>query len=366
MRKHMLTVFVIILVILLSFSSCNILHRHTLGEWQWNGNGHFKECSCGYILAESSSKHIDKDRDEACDFCRYSMKYEINSLQDLSWYLLYYYELNQYEYWQECNMKPHSIHDMNFKNTLTYNEKKTRVNFEEPYFNEYLTALPMHEEYIKSNNEYYLYYKTSWYSQTDVPAKYYSFRTQETVRYGLSDKYCDYEIFTETKSNFKEVNDFYERNSSTDLTKTVYKDSASYDEHTLSSKHETMYAVINNISYFIRYYLNVEFKDDGEVIIPDTSYFDSIHINTENDTVYFNIEKQDGKTFWGEDIRYVIRGSINLKTHNLSYNIKKSYYIDGEIMSYVDYDYNLSLTNDPIYIEFDTNGNFEEVYMESH
>lgn len=363
--KRYLSAF-IALILMLSLSLCEIGHKHTLGEWQYNGSGHFRECSCGYTIAEITSKHIDQNSDDLCDICNYVVKYEINSLYDLSWYLLYYYELSQYDYLQENNMKAHNIHDMNFKNVLTYNEKKTRVLFEEPYFNEYLTALPMHEEYVKSNNEYYSYYKASGYSQTDVPAKYYSFITQETVRYGLSDKYCDYERFTETKSNFKTVNDFYETTSLFRLTKNVYKDSASYDEHNLSLKNETMYIVINKISHFIRYYLNVEFKEDGAVVLPEESYFDSIYIETENDIVYFSIEKQDGKTFWGEDIRYVIRGSINLKTHNFSYNIKESYYIDNDIYYYIDYNYTLSLTNDQIGIEFDTNGAFEEVYMENY
>ena len=35
-------------------------------------------------------------------------------------------------------------------------------------------------------------------------------------------------------------------------------------------------------------------------------------------------------------------------------------------MHYVDYDYDLSLTNDPIGIEFDTDGAFEEIYMENN
>ena len=365
MRKHMLAVLVMILVISLLFSSCDVLHKHTFGEWQHNGSGHFKECSCGYIISESSSKHIDEDKDDACDICRYLMKYEINSLRDLSWYLLYYYDLRQSDYLQENNMKVHNIHDMNFKNTLTYNEKKTRVNFEEPYFNEYLTALPMHEEYVKSNAEYYSYYKSSGYSQTDVPAKCYSFGTQENIRYGLSDQYCDYERFTETKSNFKTVNDFYETTFSSRLTKTIYEDSEFYDEHNLSFKNEIIYSVTNKISYFIRYYLNVEFRDYGEIVLPEASYFDSFDVRTENDTVYFSIEKNDGKTFFNEDIRYSISGSINLRTHNLSYNVKESYYIDGEIMYYVDYDYNLTLTNEPIEIEFDFNGEFEEVYVEN-
>jgi hypothetical protein len=34
-------------------------------------------------------------------------------------------------------------------------------------------------------------------------------------------------------------------------------------------------------------------------------------------------------------------------------------------MYYVDYDYRLSLTNDPIDIEFDCSGAFEEVYIEA-
>ena len=366
MKKHTLAILVMILVISLLFPSCVALHNHTFGEWQYNGSEHFKECSCGYSIYESSSKHIDEDKDDACDICGYSIKYEINSLRDLAWYLLYYYELSQYDYLQENNMKVHSIHDMNFKNTLTYNEKKTRVSFEEPYFNEYLTALPMYEEYVKSNEEYYSHYKTSGYSQTDVPAKYYSFRTQETIQYGLSDQFCDYERFTETKSNFKAVNDFYETSSSSSLTKNIYKDFASYDENNLSVKNEIIYTVTNKITYFIRYYLNVEFKDTGEIVLPETSYFNRFYVRTENDTVYFNIEKNDGKTFFNEDIRYTISGSINLKTHDLSYNVKESYYIDGEIMHYVDYDYDLSLTNDPIGIEFDTDGAFEEIYMENN
>ncbi|MBE6638985.1 MAG: hypothetical protein E7616_05980 [Ruminococcaceae bacterium] len=365
MKKYLSAVVVLILAILL-LSLCGIWHNHTLGEWQYNGSGHFRECSCGYTISEGSSKHIDEDKNDMCDICRCSMKYEINSLHDLSWYLLYYYELSQYDYLQENNMKAHNIHDMNFKNTLTYNEKKIRVSFEEPYFNEYLTALPMHEEYVKSNTEYYSYYKASGYSQTDVPAKYYLFRTQENIRYGLSDRHCDYERFTETKSKFKTVNDFYETSLSSSLTKNIYKDSASYGENNLSFKNEIIYTVTNKISYFIRYYLNVEFKDYGEIVLPEMSYFTNFYVRTENDTVYFSIEKNDGKTFYNEDIRYSINGSINLKMHDLSYNVKESYYINGEIMYYVDYDYDLSLTNNPIGIEFDTNGEFEEVYIESH
>ncbi len=362
MRKHIWAVWVMILVISLLFSSCDILHKHTFGEWQFNGSGHFKECSCGYILSESSSKHIDEDKDDACDICRYSIKYEINSLSDLSWYLLYYYELSQYEYLKENNMKVHSIHEMNFKNTLTYNESKARVKFQTPYFNEYLTTLPAYAEYIKSNSEYYSYHKGSGYIQVDIPVKYYLFETQETIRYGLSDQHCDYERFTDTDSKFKIVNDFYETTSSLSLMKRIYESSESYNAHNLSFKNEIINSVIGEISYFIRYYLNVEFRDYGEIILPETSYFDSIDIRTENGIVYFSVEKNDGKTFWVDDIRYTINGSINLKTHNLSYNVKQSYYFNGELMSYVDYDYDLTLTNEPIEIEFDFSGEFEEVY----
>ena len=365
MKKRIVSVLLIFAMVLLA-SSCKVLHAHTFGEWQYDGSGHFKECPCGYKITEQVSKHIDENKDDMCDLCRYSMKYEINSLRDLSWYLLYYYEMSQYEYLQQSNMKAHSIHDMNFKNTLTYNEKQTRVIFEEPCFNEYLTALPMQEEYVKSNAEYYSYYKASGYSQTNVPAEHYSFRTQETIRYGLSDLACDYEKFTETKSNFKELNDFYETTSSSRSTKNIYKDAASYNENNLSFKNEIIYSVTNKISHFVRYYLNVELNENGELLLPENSYFSSIDITTENDIVYFSIEKNDGKTFWGEDIRYSISGSINLKTHSLLYNVKESYYIDGEIMYYVDYDYNLSLTDDLINIEFDVSGEFEEVYMEEY
>lgn len=366
MRKPVTTVLIMSLGISLLFSSCDILHRHTFGEWQYNGSGHFKECSCGYTISESSSKHIDENKDDACDICRYPMKYEINSLSDLSWYLLYYYELSQYEYLEENNMKIHSIHNMNFKNTLTYNESKIRVKFQTPYFNEYLTGLPEHVEYIKSNAEYYSCYIGSGYIQVDIPVKYYLFETQETIRYGLSDQHCDYQRFTDTDSKFKTVNNFYETTSSSTLTKRIYRDSESYDENNLSFKNEIINSVAGEISYFIRYYLNVEFTDHGEIILPEVSYFDSMDIRTEKDIVYFSVEKNDGKTFWGDDKRYSIIGSINLKTHNLSYNVKESYYFDGEIMSYDDYDYDLSLTNEPIDIEFDLNGDFEEVYMETN
>lgn len=365
-RKYMLAVLVMLLVVSLLFLSRDILHKHTFGEWQYNGCEHFKECSCGCIISESSSTHIDEDKDDECDICRYSMKYEINSLCDLSWYLLYYYELRQSDYLQEKNMKLHNIHDKNFKNTLVYNAKKTRVNFEEPYFNEYLTALPMHEEYVKSNAEYYSYYQTSGYLQPNASVERYSFSTQETIRYGLSDQNCDYERFIETKSDFKTVNDFDDATFSSRLTKTIYKDSECYDEHSLSFKNEILNSVTDGISHFIRYYLNVEFTDYGEIVLPDLSYFNNFDVRTEKDIVYFNIEKNDGKTFFNGDIRYSISGSINLKTHNLSYNVKESYYIDGEIMYYVDYDYKLTLTKDPIEIEFDFNGEFEEVYVENH
>jgi len=363
MRKYMLIVLAITLIVVLLFFSRDLLHKHTYGAWQYDGSGHFKECSCGYRISESSSMHIDENKDDACDICRYSMKYEINSLSDLSWYLLYYYERSQYAYLQDNNMKAHSIHEMNFKNTLTYNEMKTRVKFEAPYFNEYLSALPMHAEYVKSNSAYYSCNKGSGYSQVDVPAKHYLFSVQETVRYGVSDQHCDYERFTSTESKFKTVNDFYETTPSTHLTKRIYKDTESYDAHNLSFKNEIINTVADKISYLIRYYLSVEFSENGEIRLPEASYFDRIDIRTENDTVYFGVEKKDGKTFWGDDIRYSINGTINLKTHNLSYNVKESYYFDGEIMYYVDYDYNLSMTNEPINIEFDTNGEFEEVYM---
>lgn len=354
------------LLMLILFSSCTILHRHRLGEWQFNGSDHFKECPCGYKLFQSGSDHIDADRDEGCDMCRVSMKYEINTLRDLSWYLLHYYDRNHYAYLQESNMQAHSIHDMNFKSTVTYHEKMTRVMFDEPYFNEYLTALPMHEEYIKSNTEYYAYYQASGYSQTDVPAKHYSFRTQETIRYGASDQACDYERFTETKSNFREVNDFYETTSSVRLTKTVYPDSALYEGDSLSFKNEILHSVGNDISHLIRYYLSVEQNEHGELILPEDTYFDGIDIKTEQDVVYFRIVKRDGNTFWGEDIRYDINGTIDLQTHRLSYNVKESDYMDGVLMSYVDYDYDLSLTNESIDIVFDTSGDFEEVYTEHH
>ena len=365
MKKYIRITLVMLLMNVMLLSSCTVLHKHSLGAWQYDGSGHFKECACGYRLSQSASDHVDEDRDEQCDMCLYTMKYEINSLRELSWYLLYYYELSQYDDVRESNMKAHSIHDMNFKNTLTYHEKNTRVSFEEPYFSEYLTALPMHEEYVKSNGEYYSYYKASGYSQTDVPAKYYSFRTQEMIRYGACDLACDYERVTETKSNFREVNDFYETTSSSRLTKTIYEDSALYEGENLSFKNEIIYVVINKLSYFIRYYLNVEVNDHGELILPEDSYFDSIDIKTENDVVYFDIVKNDGNTFWGEDIRYSISGSINLKTHNLSYNMKESYYLNGELMSYVDYDYDLALTNEAIDISFDFSGSFDEVYVEN-
>lgn len=365
MRKHKPTVLVMILVILLLFSSCVVAHKHTFGEWQYNGSGHFKECSCGYTISEISSKHIDEDRDEACDICRYPMKYDINTLSDLSWYLLYYYELSQYEYLQENNMKLHSIHDMNFKNTLTYNESKTRVKFKVPYFNEYLTALPNHAEYVKSNTEYYSRYVGTGYSQHNIPLDCYLFSTQETIRYGSSEQFCDYQRFCETASKFKEVNNFYETTSSSAFEKRIYKDTESYNENNLSFKNEIMNSVSGEISHFIRYYLNVEITDRGEIVLPEASYFDSIDIKTENGIVYFSIEKNDGKTFFNDDIRYNINGTINLKTHNLSYNVKESYYFDGELMSYVDYDYDLTLTNEPIDIEFDTSGEFEEVYIEN-
>lgn len=353
------------LAISLLLSSCNVLHKHSLGEWKYNSNGHFKECSCGYTIYKNSSKHIDEDKDEFCDLCRYSMKYEINSLCDLSWYLLYYYDRNVYGYLQENNMKVHSIHDMNFKNTLTYNDRKVRVKFYAPHFNEYLTALPEYTEYVKSNEEYYSYHKGSGYIQVDIPAKHYLFETQETIRYGLSDQYCDYERFTDTDSKFKTVNDFYETTSSSQLTKRIYENSEAYNEHNLSFKNEITNSVANEISYFIRYYLNVEFNDYGEIVLPDISYFDGIDIKTEKDIVYFSIEKNDGKTFFNEDKRYNINGTINLKTHNLSYNIKESYYVDEEIMYNVDYDYNLVLTKESIDIKFDIDGEFEEVYMGS-
>ena len=366
MKKHTLTVLIMTVIASLLLSSCNILHRHTFGDWQYNGSGHFKECSCGYTISQSTSKHMDEDKDDACDICHYPMKYEINSLSDLSWYLLYYYESNQYAYSEETNMKIHSIHEMNFKNTLTYNENQTRVKFQTPYFNEYLTALPKHAEYIKSNAEYYSHYTESGYIQVNTTENHYLFETQETVRYGLSDQHCDYQRFTNTTSKFKTVNDFYDTTSSSTLTKGIYADPESYDEHNMSFKNEVINSVIGEISHFIRYYLNVEFTDHGEIILPETSYFDNVDIRTENGIVCFSIEKSDGKTFWGDDERYTIIGSINLKTHNLSYNVKKSYYFDGEILSYVDYDYDLSLTNEPIDIEFDFNGEFKEVYIETN
>lgn len=365
MKKQYLVIFSMISAISLLFSSCDIFHKHVFGEWQYDGSGHFQECSCGYRISQSPSKHIDENKDEACDMCHYSMKYEINSLQDLSWYLLYYYELSQYEYLQESNMKPHSIHDMNFQNTLTYNERTVRVKFYAPYFYEYLTGLPNSAEYIKSNTEYYSRSVGSGYSQHNIPLEYYLFSTQETIRYGLSDKGCDYERFCETSSKFKTVNDFYETTSSSTLTKKIYNDPVYYDNHNLSYKNEIIHSVAGEISQLIRYYLNVEFFDYGNIVLPDMSYFDSIDIKTENGIVYFRIEKNDGKTFWGEDKRYSINGTINLTTYHISYNMKESYYIDGEVMSYVDYDYSLVLTDEPIAIEFDINGEFEEVYIEN-
>ncbi len=361
MRKHTLPILLMIIIASLLFTSCGIFHKHTFGEYQYDGIGHFKECSCGYRISESSSEHIDRDRNEACDICGHLMEYEINSLEELSWYLLYYYEMNQYEYLDETNMKFHSIHDMNFKNTITYNESTSRVGF----FNEYLTTLPRYEEYVKSNTEYYYNYKISFYSQTNVPADYYSLITQETVQYGLSEQYCDYNRFTETVSKFKTINDFYETVSSSTLTKKIYKDSETYSGDTLSAKHGTVNSVANGISSFIRYYLNVEFTDQGTIVLPEASYFDSVDIRTENDIVNFNIEKNDSKTFEGEDVRYSIEGAINLATYNFSYNMKKSYYIDGELRSYTDYDYDLTLTDDPIAIEFDTDGEFEEIFIEN-
>lgn len=366
MKKRILTAWIIILVGSLLLSSCSMLHQHTFGEWQYNGSGHFQKCSCGYTISQSYSEHIDENRDDACDICRYLMKYEINSLYDLSWYLLYYYDLNQYEYLQENNMKLHSIHEMNFKNTLTYNENNTRVEFQTPYFNEYLTILPAYTEYIKSNTEYYSYHKGSGYIQVDIPASYYLFETQETIRYGSSAQHCDYERFTDTDAKFKEVNEFYETTSSLELTKRIYEDAEAYNEDTLSFKHEILHSVAGEISHLIRYYLNVELNDNGELILPENSYFNSIDIRTEDDIVYFSVDKNDGKTFWDDDIRYRLNGSINLKTHNLSYNMKQSYYFDGVLMSYVDYDYDLILTNEPIDIVFDFSGIFEEVYIENH
>lgn len=366
MKKRILSIVTMVLFLLLSLSSCGILHKHTLGEWQYNGSGHFRECSCGYTISNDSSKHIDEDKDDACDICRYPMKYEINSLGDLSWYLLYYYDLSQYEYLQESNMKVHNIREMNFKNMLTYHENKTRVTFDIPYFNEYLTALPMHVEYVKSNEEYYSYHMSSGYSKIDTSAQYYLFSTQETIRYGLSDQLCDYERFSETKSKFITVNDFFEPTSTLRLKKNVYENAKFYDEYDLSLKNEIINSVAGRIAHFIRYYLNVEFSDDGNIILPEDSYFDSIDIRTANDIVCFSVEKNDGKTFFSEDIRYSINGSINLRTHSLLCNIKESYYIDGEIMSYVDYDYDLEMTNEPISIEFDMNGVFEEIYIETN
>lgn len=365
MKKKALLFLIILVIISLSFSSCDLFHEHTFGEWQYDDSGHFRKCSCGYTITEISSKHIDEDRNEKCDICRYIMKYEINTLRDLSWYLLYYYDLNQYEYWNENNMKPHSIHEMNFKNTLTYNESKARVKFQATYFDEYLTTLPQYEEYIKSNTDYYSYHKNSGYIQVDIPASYYLFETQETIRYGSSEQHCDYQRFAYIDSKFQTVNEFYDTTSSLDLTKTIYEGSAAYNEYTLSYKNDITNSVAGEISYFIRYYLNVEMTDHGELILPEDSYFNCIDIKTENDIVYFSIAKNDGKNFFEDDIRYTINGLINLKTHNLSYNIKKSYYFNGELMSYVDYDYDLTLSNDSINFEFDFNGDFEEIYIET-
>ena len=364
MKKRLPVCFALMLTIALLLSSCNIFHRHTLGEWQYNGSGHFRECSCGYTLSESSAPHVDKDRDEECDLCRYPMKYEINSLQDLSWYLLYYYERSLYEYFEESNMKPHSIHDLNFKNTLTYNERNVRVKFKAPYFNEYLTGLPESAEYVKSNTEYYSHNVGSGYSQHNIPLDYYLFSTQETIRYGSSDGHCDFKKFTETASKFKTVNDFYETTTLSESEKRIYKDTESYNGNNLSFKNEILNSVSGKISHLIRYYLNVEFTEHGDIVLPENSYFDSINVKTDSGTVYFSIKKMDGETFWGDDTRYDINGRIDLKTHNLSYNVKESYYFEGELMSYVDYDYDLTLTNEKISIEFDTSGDFEEVYMD--
>ena len=364
MKKRILSM--LLVVALLSLSSCAFFHRHELGEWQYRDLQHYRTCSCGYTLTENVASHIDENHDEKCDLCRCSLKYEINSLYDLSWYLLYYYERSEYPYLEDSNMKPHSLYDANFRNTLTYNESMGRVTFEYPDFNEYLSTLPRHETYVRSGAEYYSYHQGSGYSQTDVPAKYYSFRTQETIRYGRSDTFCDYERFTETKSNFKEVNIFYETLSSSRLTKTVYPDASAYNENNLSFKNEILSSITGKIHYFLRYYLNVELQEDGELILPELSYFDRIDVKTENSIVYFSVEKQDGNTFFGEDIRYSISGQIDLRTHMLSYNVKESYYLDGEIMYYVDYDYRLTLTSDPIDIDFDFGGTFEEIYIEGY
>ena len=364
MRKHAFAALAIILVMSLLLSSCNVFHKHDLGEWQFNGSEHFRECACGYTLSQSSSKHIDKNRDDTCDICGYPMVYKINSLADLSWYLLYYFEVSQYEYLDESNMKLHSIHDMNFKNTLTYNEAKTRVKFEYPDFNEFLTSLPQYAEYIKSNDEYYSRHVSSGYSQHNIPLEYYLFDTQETIRYGSSENHCDYQRYTDIGSKFITVNEFYETSIYSKLTKRIYNSSDTYNKNNLSFKNEILNTVAGEISHFIRYYLNVEFTDHGEIILPNPSYFDCIDIKTENGIVYFNIEKKDGKTFFDDDIRYIISGSINLKTHDLSYNVKEGYYFDGKIMSYVDYDYDLTMTNEQINIEFDFTGEFEEIYME--
>jgi hypothetical protein len=271
--------------------------------------------------------------------------------------------MSQYEYLEESNMKLHSIHDMNFKNTLTYNEAKARVKFEYPYFNEYLSSLPNHTEYIKSNTEYYSYNMGSWYLQVDIPLNYYLFETQETIQYGSSDRHSDYKKFTNTDSKFKTVNEFYETTSSQSLTKKIFENTESYDKNNISLKNEITNSVINDISHFIRYYLNVEFTDHGDIILPEDSYFESIDVKTEDSIVYFSVVKNDGKTFFNDDIRYSINGTINLKTHDLSYNIKRSYYFGGELMSYVDYDYNLTLTSEPIEIKFDFNEEFEEVLI---
>ena len=201
MKRRVFLLLIILVMMSLLFLFCGIFHKHALGEWQYNGSGHFRECSCGYTVSENASKHIDENRDDACDICRYLMKYEINSLGDLSWYLLYYYELYEYDYLRERNMKFHSIHEMNFKSTRTYNESNTRVKFQSSYFNEYLTALPAHAEYIKSNTDYYSYYKSSGYRQVgNIPLHDYLFETQETIRYGSSEKYCDYQRFSNNHS----------------------------------------------------------------------------------------------------------------------------------------------------------------------
>lgn len=226
-----------------------------------------------------------------------------------------------------------------------------------------MTRLPSDEEYIKSDAEYYYHYINSFYTKTNIPVDYCSYITQETIRYGVSDSEqgYDYERFYETVSKFREVNDFFETTSSSDLTKKIYTDVEYYNDANSSYKNQTEDVVFSDISHFIESRLNVEFID-GEIILPEASYFNNLDIRTENDIAYFQIEKNDGKTS-GKDTRYSINGTINLKTQALSYNEKGGNYVDGELRSYADFDYDLTVTNQPIDIEFDTNGEFKESYI---